>query len=115
MPATYQSFTSESRASDGENILSMEIPAGKLLRDIPPLAEITKSTEGYGWWDETVFYELFVRSFYDSNGDGIGDLNGVIEKLDYLNDGNPATTTDLGITGIWLRPINPAILITDMT
>lgn len=104
---TYQSFTSESRASDGENILSMEIPAGKLLRDIPPLAEITKSTEGYGWWDETVFYELFVRSFYDSNGDGIGDLNGVIEKLDYLNDGNPATTTDLGITGIWLRPINP--------
>ena len=105
---TYQSFTSESRASDGENILSMEIPAGKLLRDIPPLAEITKSTEGYGWWDETVFYELFVRSFYDSNGDGIGDLNGVIEKLDYLNDGNPATTTDLGITGIWLRPINPS-------
>ncbi len=56
-------------------------------------------------WNNRVFYELFVRSFYDSNGDGIGDLRGAIQKLDYLNDGNPATTTDLGITGIWLMPI----------
>ncbi|NMO96344.1 DUF3459 domain-containing protein [Paenibacillus lemnae] len=55
-----------------------------------------------------VFYEIFVRSFYDSNGDGIGDLNGIIEKLDYLNDGDPNTTEDLGITGIWLMPINPS-------
>ena len=46
-----------------------------------------------------MFYEIFVRSFYDSDGDGIGDLQGVIEKLDYLNDGDPATTTDLGVTG----------------
>ncbi|OAB45653.1 alpha-amylase family glycosyl hydrolase [Paenibacillus antarcticus] len=53
----------------------------------------------------TVYYELFVRSFYDSNGDGIGDLRGVIEKLDYLNDGNPSTTDDLGVGGIWLMPI----------
>ena len=52
-----------------------------------------------------VFYEIFVRSFKDSNGDGIGDINGLIEKLDYLNDGNPATTTDLGIEGIWLMPV----------
>lgn len=57
------------------------------------------------WWNETIFYEIFVRSFYDSDGDGVGDLNGLIEKLDYLNDGNPATTDDLGITGIWLMPI----------
>lgn len=57
------------------------------------------------WWEETVWYLLFVRSFYDSDGDGIGDLRGVIEKLDYLNDGDPNTTTDLGITGIWLMPI----------
>jgi glycosidase len=57
------------------------------------------------WWNDAVFYEIFVRSFYDSNGDGIGDFNGLTEKLDYLNDGNPATTDDLGITGLWLMPI----------
>lgn len=62
-------------------------------------------TNGNPWWNDTVFYEIFVRSFYDSDGDGIGDLNGVIEKLDYLNDGDPATSDDLGITGIWLMPI----------
>ncbi len=41
----------------------------------------------------------------DSNGDGIGDLNGITSKLDYLNDGDPTTTDDLGVTGIWLMPI----------
>lgn len=60
------------------------------------------------WWNDRVFYQLFVRSFYDSDGDGIGDFQGIIEKLDYLNDGDPATTTDLGITGIWLMPIMPS-------
>ena len=60
------------------------------------------------WWDNTVFYEIFVRSFYDSDGDGIGDLRGIIEKLDYLNDGDPTTSDDLGITGIWLMPIFPS-------
>ncbi|NDI99519.1 PKD domain-containing protein [Flavobacterium sp. LaA7.5] len=57
------------------------------------------------WWNDCVFYEVFVRSFKDSNGDGKGDLQGLIDQLDYLNDGNPETTTDLGITGIWLMPI----------
>ncbi|HMN15141.1 MAG TPA: alpha-amylase family glycosyl hydrolase [Bellilinea sp.] len=60
------------------------------------------------WYKDAVFYEIFVRSFYDSNGDGIGDFNGIREKLDYLNDGDPKTTTDLGITGIWLMPIMPS-------
>lgn len=63
------------------------------------------TTETY-WWNETVFYELFVRSFFDSDGDGTGDFKGIIEKLDYLNDGNPHTNNDLGITGIWLMPIH---------
>jgi glycosidase len=58
------------------------------------------------WWNDCVFYEIFVRSFYDSDGDGIGDLQGLTQKLDYLNDGDPETATDLGITGIWLMPIN---------
>ena len=46
------------------------------------------------------FYEIFVSSFYDSNGDGIGDLNGVTEKLDYIQD--------MGFNGIWLMPIMPS-------
>ena len=47
-----------------------------------------------------VWYEIFVRSWYDTNGDGIGDLNGVTAKLDYLKS--------LGVSGIWLTPINPS-------
>ena len=60
---------------------------------------------GPGWWDKGVCYEVFIRSFYDSNGDGIGDLNGLIAKLDYINDGNPETQTDLGANCIWLMPV----------
>ena len=47
-----------------------------------------------------VYYEIFVRSFQDSNGDGVGDLQGVIERLDYLED--------LGVTGIWFMPLHPS-------
>ena len=53
-------------------------------------------------------YEVFVYSFYDGNGDGIGDLKGLTERLDYINDGDPSTDTDLGCTGIWLMPIMPS-------
>ncbi len=49
------------------------------------------------WWQETVFYQIYPKSFKDSNGDGIGDIPGIISKLDYLQD--------LGIGGIWLSPI----------
>lgn len=71
-------------------------------RPIPPAID--------EWWRDAVFYEVFVRSFADSTegplaGDGIGDLRGIIERLDYLNDGNPETNDDLGITAIWLMPI----------
>lgn len=54
------------------------------------------------------YYEVFVYSFCDSDGDGIGDIQGLISKLDYINDGDPATDTDLGCTGIWLMPIMPS-------
>lgn len=60
------------------------------------------------WWHQGTLYELFVRSYYDSNGDGIGDFKGLTEKLDYLNDGNPETKSDLVVTGLWLMPIFPA-------
>ena len=52
-----------------------------------------------------VFYEIFVGSFSDSNGDGIGDLRGVINRLDYLNDGDPDSGLSLGVEGIWLTPV----------
>ncbi len=68
-------------------------------------SKLPAGTNGNPWWNDTVFYEVFVRSFYDSDGDGVGDLNGLIEKLDYLNDGDPATHDDLGVTGLWLMPI----------
>lgn len=54
------------------------------------------------------FYEIFVASYYDANGDGTGDLNGVMQKLDYLNDGDAKTDGDLGINGIWLMPVMPS-------
>ena len=54
------------------------------------------------------YYEVFVYSFFDGNGDGIGDLKGLTDKLDYINDGDPMTTADLGCNGIWLMPIMPS-------
>ncbi|MBQ9621740.1 MAG: DUF3459 domain-containing protein [Treponema sp.] len=71
-------------------------------RDLAPVVRTAKGAK------QGVYYSLFVRSFADSNGDGIGDFNGIIQKLDYLNDGDDNTTTDLGITGIWLLPIFPS-------
>jgi len=53
--------------------------------------------------DNRVFYEIFVPSYYDSNQDGIGDFQGILKKLDYLNKSN--SSKDLGVTGIWLMPI----------
>ena len=48
------------------------------------------------WWKEAVAYQIYPRSFMDSNGDGIGDLKGIIQKLDYLKD--------LGIDVLWISP-----------
>jgi len=54
------------------------------------------------WWQRAVFYQIYPRSFADGNGDGIGDLGGIIDKLDYLQD--------LGIDAIWLSPHFPSPL-----
>src|SRR5246127_4685958 len=56
--------------------------------------------EGHVWWQHAVFYEVYPRSFADSNGDGIGDLNGITSKLDYLHD--------LGVGAIWITPCFPS-------
>ena len=51
------------------------------------------------------FYQVFVGSFSDSNGDGFGDLRGIINRMDYLNDGNIHSGKSLGVQGLWLSPI----------
>jgi alpha-glucosidase len=56
--------------------------------------------EGHQWWQHAVFYEIYPRSFADSNHDGIGDLNGITSKLDYLKD--------LGVDAIWITPCFPS-------
>lgn len=89
-------------------VLSISCTSAGEDLSVQPIQGLPQGSDGYPWWNDTVFYEVFVRSFYDSNGDGIGDLAGLISKLDYLNDGNPQTTQDLGITAIWLMPIHPA-------
>ena len=58
---------------------------------------VSKAPVKETWWKEAVIYQIYPRSFYDTNGDGIGDLRGIIEKLDYLQD--------LGVTAIWMSPI----------
>ena len=55
-----------------------------------------------------VVYQIYPRSFADGNGDGVGDLVGIIERLDYLNDGNPAGGESLGVNMIWLSPFYPS-------
>jgi len=58
------------------------------------------------WWKESVIYQIYPLTFADQNGDGIGDLQGIIERLDYLNNGTADQENALGIDAIWLSPIN---------
>lgn len=62
---------------------------------IPPPANYTPLVRA--WWKEAVIYQIYPSSFCDSNGDGIGDINGIISKLDYLKE--------LGADALWLSPI----------
>ena len=52
------------------------------------------------WWQEAVVYEIYCKSFCDSNGDGIGDIRGIISKLDYLQE--------LGVDIVWISPMYPS-------
>ncbi|MHB8133999.1 MAG: alpha-amylase family glycosyl hydrolase [Anaerolineaceae bacterium] len=84
------------------------LPTQIIQPSVTPTVIRQNSSGDFPWWNGDVFYEVFVRSFYDSNADGIGDLQGLIQKLDYLNDGDPTTSSDLGVSGIWLMPIFPS-------
>ena len=63
----------------------------------PATADTTALAKKADWWKETVVYQLYPRSFQDSNGDGVGDLKGIISRLDYLKS--------LGVGTVWLNPI----------
>jgi alpha-glucosidase len=76
-----------------------------ILSCLPQLASAQSSgkpvdAEGHQWWQHAVFYELYPRSFADSNNDGVGDLKGITSKLDYLKD--------LGVDAIWISPCFPS-------
>lgn len=91
-----------SSASAVESTASQAAPSGLAIPEDGGFKTVT-----YNFSEDKyrTYYEIFPYSFYDSDGDGIGDLNGITAKLDYLNDGDLSTTDDLGIEGIWLMPI----------
>jgi maltose alpha-D-glucosyltransferase / alpha-amylase len=71
------------------------------MATVSPTPQTTPPTTGPTlWYKDAVIYELHVRSFYDSNGDGMGDFKGLLQKLDYLQD--------LGVSAIWLLPFYPS-------
>src|SRR6516165_5795375 len=78
----------------GTNLINNADTKERLNSDSDPL-----------WYKDSLIYELHVRAFNDSNGDGIGDFPGLLEKLDYLED--------LGVTAIWLLPFYPSPLKDD--
>jgi alpha-glucosidase len=63
------------------------------------------------WWETGVIYQIYPLTFADGNGDGTGDLRGIIQRLDYLNDGDPKSRSALGVDAIWLSPINKSPMI----
>lgn len=68
-----------------------------LINSEPDVPKVSNGAVTKKWWKEAVFYQIYPRSFCDTNGDGIGDLRGIIEKLDYLKE--------LGVDALWLSPI----------
>lgn len=96
-------------AAEGSYPVTLKIKSSATVSDSLTRSNFINVTKAStSWWNDAVFYEVFVRSFYDQNGDGKGDLKGLIAKLDYLNDGDSTTHTDLGVTALWLMPIMPS-------
>ena len=98
---------------DGDWLITVEVElegAAPLSRTIGvTLDRWAGRVDAPALWDRAVLYEAFVRSFQDGpDEDTIGDLTGLTRRLDYLNDGDPATMDDLGIDGIWLMPVHPS-------
>ncbi len=69
------------------------------------MVSFARTGNEHDWWKRAVIYQIYPRSFMDTNNDGLGDLAGIISQLDYLNDG---TTGSLGIDAVWLSPFFPS-------
>ncbi len=102
-PNQENSSTQSSSSSEGsmETTPKYEVNKDRNEAIVDDAGTVTVKNEG----NARVFYEIFVGSFSDSNGDGIGDLRGIIERFDYLNDGDDNSGLSLGVEGIWLTPI----------
>lgn len=74
-----------------------------LLIPVASHSQQNKTVSPEPWWKHAVFYEIYPRSFQDTNGDGVGDLNGITSRLDYLKD--------LGVDAIWIAPCSPSPLV----
>jgi alpha-glucosidase len=94
------------QSEEGTIVLKKMVVAGLLLAGLCAVApgagaqQKAVDAEGHPWWQHAVFYEIYPRSFADSNNDGIGDLNGITSKLDYLKD--------FGVDAIWVTPCFPS-------
>ncbi|MEJ2539116.1 MAG: alpha-amylase family glycosyl hydrolase [Gemmatimonadota bacterium] len=91
------------RAQGEENAGGPDLPVSA-----SPADTATRTALAVGWDGGTVCYEIFVRSFQDSDDDGVGDLQGLLDRLDYVNDGDPDGGEDLGADCIWLMPTFPS-------
>jgi alpha-glucosidase len=82
--------------------VSLSVGAVALLAgsQTPQAAQSTQQSAGQEWWRHAVIYEIYPRSFQDSDGDGVGDIKGIASRLDYLHD--------LGIDAIWITPMYPS-------
>jgi alpha-glucosidase len=80
-------------------------PAAKSATNGAAAPSVAGAAFGDDWWQRGVVYQVYPRSFADANNDGVGDLPGLIDKLDYVNDG---TDRSLGVDAIWLSPIHPS-------
>lgn len=91
-----------------EEILAEDLPVRKYMvneNGESVIDDVVFSGDPFTPGQNRVFYEIFVGSFSDSDGDGIGDLRGIINRMDYLNDGDPASGVSLGVEGLWLTPV----------
>src|SRR3954471_3801337 len=88
------------------SVLTLALSVASIAASSIAAAQPARAPIDTTWRQGGVCYEIFVRSFFDSDSDGIGDFAGLTRKLDYVNDGNPRSTKSLGAKCIWLMPID---------